>query len=482
MSEANRGFGSAALMNYPPLGGYLTGAVSLLTGDLVSAFLVVLVVITALSGVTFYACARLLAPPVGAALGTVLYLLAPYRLIDLHARFAFAEVLAFLWLPLIVKFLFDLRRQPRLRSWTGLVVVGTGLVVTHVLSALMVLVVLGPVVLWTVARERNWRSLAGLAAAGVTVFVCASFYLLPLLVERGSTHIEYLTGAWWGDWRGNFLFSEVTGPMATVPPIRPLVERGFWYAFALLVVSTGLAWRSRQAVRGGLIAAGLIAVVLQLGVSGVIWRLLPGMELLQFPWRFQALLTLVACLLFAVAAARSRWPALLLFGLASTAAVLFAVLLWRGIAYDVTAAAVAEADIGGLVFKEHMPRGVENWQRFEELPLAGAARVVTTSAASVEVGEWSSHRRRVGINAAQPTQVALRTFHYPGWAARLDGVPVDIEVLPPLHTLGVKVPAGEHVLEVEFAPTPVRVLGSVVSVLAAGFLALANLRRQRRAV
>jgi uncharacterized membrane protein YfhO len=133
------------------------------------------------------------------------------------------------------------------------------------------------------------------------------------------------------------------------------------------------------------------------------------------------------------------------------------------------------------MFKEHMPRGVEDWQRFEQLPLDGAARVVTTPAAEVEIGEWSSHRRRVGLTVAQPTQVALRTFYYPGWEARLDGVPVDIEVLPPFHTLGVKVPAGELVLEVQFAPTPVRVLGSVVSVLAAGLLALANLRARRRA-
>ena len=480
MSEANRGFGSAALMNYPPLGGYLTGAVSLLTGDLVSAFLVILLVVTALSGVTFYICARSLAPPLGSALATALYLLAPYRSIDLHARFAFAEVLAFLWLPLIVKFLFDLQRRPRLRSWTGLVVAGTGLVVTHVLSALMVLVVVGPVVLWVVLRERRWSSIAGLLAAGLAIVALAAFYLLPLSVDRDLTYIEYLTDAWWGDWRTNFLLSEPSGPMAVDRPIQPLVEASFWYSLVLLVVSAGFAWRSGDRVIKGVVAAGAIAILLQLEVSALLWRLLPGMDLLQFPWRFQSLLALVSCLLVAGGAARMRWKTGFLVGIATAAAALFAVLLWRGIAYDVTASAVAEADIGGLVFKEHMPRGVEDWQRFEELPLAGAARVVTTSAASVEVGEWSSHRRRVGITAAQPAQVVLRTFYYPGWEATLDGVPVDLEVLPPLYTLGVKVPAGEHLLEVQFAPTPVRVLGSVVSVLAAGLLALANLRRQRR--
>ena len=100
MSEANRGFGSAALMNYPPLGGYLVAASSLLTGDLVGAFHLVLLVMTALSGMAFYFCARSFAPPVASALAAALYVLAPYRMIDLHARFAFAEVCAFVWLPL----------------------------------------------------------------------------------------------------------------------------------------------------------------------------------------------------------------------------------------------------------------------------------------------------------------------------------------------------------------------------------------------
>ena len=49
MSEANRGFGSTALMNYPPLGGYLVGVFSLVTGDLVSAFQLVLLIMTGYS-------------------------------------------------------------------------------------------------------------------------------------------------------------------------------------------------------------------------------------------------------------------------------------------------------------------------------------------------------------------------------------------------------------------------------------------------
>lgn len=473
MSEANRGFGSAALMNYPPLGGYLVGAISLLTGDLISAFLLVLVVLTALSGAAFYSCARTYASSTVAALAAALYVVAPYRMIDLHPRFAFAEVLAFLWLPLVVKFLLDLRRRPTFATWARLVAAGAGLVVTHVLSALMILVVLAPVVLWIVLRERQWRQLAALAVAGVVTFTLAGFYLVPLLVERGLTYTEYLTDASWGDWRVNFLFATSTDSEAPTLPIQPLVEMSFWYSLAVFLVASGLSIRSQARDTWPLIAAGAMAILLQLSVSAAAWRLVPGMGLLQFPWRFQSVLVLLSCLLVAAAATRLRWDSGLLIGIAMAGALLFAVFLWRGITYDVTSAGLEKADISRLVFKEHMPRGVENWRRFERLPLDTARRVVTTPAVQVEVREWSSHRRRLRVEAGDSTQLALRTFYYPGWTAKVDGESVEIEVLPPLHAIGLQVTPGEYLLDVRFGPTPVQVLGSIMSVLTAGLLALA---------
>ena len=479
MSEANRGFGSAALMNYPPLGGYLVGAISLLTGDLVSAFHFVLLLMTALSGAAFYVCARSFAPPLVSALASILYLLAPYRMIDLHARFAFAEVLAFLWLPLIVKFLLDLRERPSLASWTGLVAASTGLALTHVLTAFMVLVVVGPVVAWIVLRDRQWKGMVGLALAAVATFALAAAYLLPLLVERGLTYTEFLTDAGWGEWRTNFLFLQPTDPGAVTLPIRPLVEMSFWYAVGLIIVSAAFAIRVKGRGTGMLLAASAIAIGLQLSISAVIWRLIPGMDLLQFPWRFQSLLVLLSCLLAATAAAKIRWSSGSLIGVAVAGAVFFALFLWRGIAYDVTATSLEQAEIAGLVYKEHMPRGVEEWRLFERLPLDGAPLVATSSPAQVEVQEWSSHRREMGVTTGEPTQVALRTFYYPGWSASLDGQPAAIEVLSPLHTLAVSVPSGAHHLEVRFGPSPIRVVGSILSLLTAGLLILANLRYRR---
>ena len=482
MSEANRGFGSAALMSYPPLGGYLVGATSLLTGDVVTAFHLVLLSMTALSGVAFYACARSFAPPLASSLAAALYLVAPYRMIDLHARFAFAEVLAFIWLPLLVKFLLDLRERPGLAAWTGLVVASTGLLYTHVLSAFMFLVAVGPLVLCIVVRDRRWRALVGLGLAGLATAAFSAAYLLPLLVERGLTHTEYLTGAWWGDWRANFLFTDPAGVGAQTSPIRPLVELSFWYGVVVVVLSGILVARSRDRQARILVAASLIAILLQLSISGVIWRLVPGMEVLQFPWRFQTLLVLFSCLLIARATVEIRWDSGLLIGIAATWAFVFAVFLWGAISYDVTSESLEEIQISQLVFKEHIPRGVQDWERFERLPLAGDGLLATSPRAEVAVLEWSSHRRRIDIAAEELTEVVLRTFYFPGWEATIDGEPAPMSPVAPLYAIGLQVPPGDHQLDIRFGPTPIRVVGSVLSILAAGLLLIANLRRCRRRV
>jgi len=467
-------------MDYPPLGGYLVAASSLLTGDLVSAFHLVLLVMTALSGLAFYFCARSFAPPVASALAAALYVLAPYRMIDLHARFAFAEVLAFVWLPLLVKFLMDLRQRPGLVAWTGLVVASTGLLFTHVLSAFMFFVVAGPVVLWIVVQDRNWKALGWLGMAAVVIMGFSASYLLPLLVERGLTYTEYLTGAWWGDWRANFLFVDPASVGAQPSPIRPLVELGFLYGVAVVVLSGFIATRSRDPEARIFLAASLIAMFLQLSISAVIWRLVPGMEILQFPWRFQTLLVLFSGLLIARVAVKVRWDSVLLVGIAAASALLFAVVLWRGISFDVTAESLEQIQISRLVFKEHIPRGVQDWERFEQQPFEDDGLLATSPEAEVEILEWSSHRRRMDISANEPTEVLLRTFFFPGWVATLDGEPIPLKPVAPLHAIGFQVPSGKRHVDIRFQPTPIRVLGSILSVLTAGLLLVANLRGRRR--
>ena len=111
-----------------------------------AAFGLVLLLATAISGWGLYALLSSFANRLAATTAAVVYVLAPYRAIDLYDRFAFAEFLAFVWPPLLVLGLRRVLVENRPRWWIGLALSCAGLILTHLLTALMALVVLAPYV------------------------------------------------------------------------------------------------------------------------------------------------------------------------------------------------------------------------------------------------------------------------------------------------------------------------------------------------
>ena len=69
------------------------------------------------------------------------------------------------------------------------------------------------------------------------------------------------------------------------------------------------------------------------------------------------------------------------------------------------------------------------------------------------------------VSAREKYILRLYTFYFPGWRARVDGQPVEIEVAGPEGFITVPVPAGEHVVEVRFGDTPARTAGWIVSAI-----------------
>ncbi len=81
-----------------------------------------------------------------------------------------------------------------------------------------------------------------------------------------------------------------------------------------------------------------------------------------------------------------------------------------------------------------------------DLPLADAAP------SSFEITQMSPTTLLARVETPAPQLLVLSQIHYPGWQARLDGQPVDIERVNGVQQ-GVVVPAGSHRIELYFAPS-----------------------------
>ncbi len=103
--------------------------------------------------------------------------------------------------------------------------------------------------------------------------------------------------------------------------------------------------------------------------------------------------------------------------------------------------------------------------------------------------QWMEAR----VQAGEPLLVAFHTVFFPGWAAYVDGRQVPIEPTPwqvdedsrgfDLGICQVPVPAGNHVVRIQFENTPLRFWSSLVSllsVLIAGVLLFLGIKRRSR--
>jgi hypothetical protein len=125
-------------------------------------------------------------------------------------------------------------------------------------------------------------------------------------------------------------------------------------------------------------------------------------------------------------------------------------------------------------------RTVVTERRLGGLPEAGtpAAR---TDAGTATLVSYEPERVRVRLRARRAAELVLSDVHYPGWRAEVDGKAAELHRVDYLFR-GVRVPPGEHVVEMRYAPASWRA-GWIISLLGLAAIvaaAVVGLRRRRR--
>lgn len=137
-----KGYGYATGVMYPQLFLYIPAILRIVGFDLINSYKIFLLIINILTVViTFYSLKKMMKDQTIALLGTILYVLAPYRVMDLYYRMAVGEYCAIMGLPLIVYGLYDLiqdKREQDRTSWISLVIGYSIVIESHILSIILV--------------------------------------------------------------------------------------------------------------------------------------------------------------------------------------------------------------------------------------------------------------------------------------------------------------------------------------------------------
>src|SRR5215471_417 len=175
----NYGYGAATTLFYAPLTYYALSAAHAITGEWTSALEIFVLVAGACSGGALYLYSRTQVGPLASLIAGALYLLLPYRLIDLYHRAALAELLAFVWTPLVMFFAaFAFRKREMWRIVPAAACLAL-LIVTHppVTYVFGLSLMIFAVTVSLVARDL-WPTIATVVICAVAAGLSA-FYWLP---------------------------------------------------------------------------------------------------------------------------------------------------------------------------------------------------------------------------------------------------------------------------------------------------------------
>ena len=492
------GYGYPTFVYISPLSYYVAEGFYLAGAGVTAAVKLTFALAMLLSALGMFLLARELVGPVAACVAATVYVYAPYRFLDMYVRADLAESSALALFPWVCWAFWRLATRPDLRHISIAAVAYGALLLTHNLTAFLFTPLLSVFVLfalWQHGRLRQRRAWVTCLTAAMLAVGIASFSLLPALLERSYiSQQQWTRGSY--DFAQHFVYpgqllSPFWGYGHDVPGANDGMSLQVGLAPLLLAmggVFLGGLGKSRRALTFFL-ALGMVGYLfLVLPYSEAVWRALPVLALVQFPWRLLSMVVFCAAL---VAAVMSQQLAEVAAGPGAAVALALAVVT-AGIGYaqpqHTPPSARAESPLAVIDFELEYPDmiGITTWVQQpptdspklaaylagQPLPLAEA----DIPGAQVEAVYHGGHVQAVRVHMPADGQLHFYTYYFPGWRAYVDGQEVPIWPSGPQAIITLALSAGEHNVTIRFGETPLRAAAKWVTLVAVAITTLLSTR------
>lgn len=426
---------------------------------------------------------------------------APYRFLMLFVRGAFAESFAYVF---VASSLLCLNRliTTKKKHWVGLTALSlAGLLLSHQLVSAMFL----PLLTWyfitklIYAKHKKIHISQALSSL-VLAFGIASFIYLPTFFERHYLRFDNLINYYQdhfvafkqlirSPWSYGFSY-----PGTQNDDLSFQLGLTHWVIVALAVASLAIAFltkRSKALKDQNLVMllfwlfafSVAIFVMLDLPLTLLAWTRLPGLSIVDLPWRFLGVATSTVSLMTAYLLVRYKSnPFLVAF-------LVFFVLYANRNHLRIN----QSVSFPNNHFENY--QSTATWQN-EFLPktrstnqhtgLAGNYQI-SSGDANVTMLVGRTHSLNLDVQANTSTQLILHRLYFPGWQVTIDDqlVPIDSESVSVTNAgidsetgadmsglIKIDLDSGHHIVSADFKPTQIRRLGLIFSILALGICLL----------
>jgi hypothetical protein len=456
------GLGSPTFYFYPPIAFWVDALLSVATFNVPSVSyrlsFSALVLLWA-SGLAMHAWLRAEAPSPRIALyGAVGYMAAPYHLLDHYYRGAFAELVAYVVLPLLALLIRRIAEGRRLAP-VLFALAYAALPMAHLPTALLISLTALPLyVLYRGWRLGTPRRALGFfvrcALGGALGLGVASIYLIPALSLQSWIPVDTFWISYYSVERWFLLTAE------RWPPPLDMMWVVAWAAAAYAIAAIGVltvlvrggvpqGWRSETAFWT---CVGIVCLLLVAGIPPWFWQI-PFVAKVQFPWRLMVVVE------FAVITALCLIPWPVRFRLTS---YVFVATVLALVPAGVALASGVRERVDASVAQQEVPQELKQFEpagfpqdpkgSYSDLglePLEGVPAVVCIpEPRTCRVDATTFDELQIDVDADTPTKVVLRRFYYPLW--RLDPL-LPVVATDPLRLVAFTAPSGRHAFRLQRA-------------------------------
>ncbi len=516
------GHGFPFFIFYAPLATYMAEIFHLAGADLVQAAKAsfgLSLILSALSMAVFLSyidrSRKLGVAPETVGLAAAVYVLAPYRMVDMYVRGSIAECWSFVFFPLILlacHMLADGRRR------AGLVVGSisyAALVLSHNIMALYFSGILCLYILLVPELRLKWPWAALMIVFGQAL---SAFFWIPALAnmslvgtdaatmwataEDVASHAVYWRQFFSQDW--GFGLSKA-GPRDEMP-----FAIGWHIAVGVMLMPLVLLDKNEHPFsrRMAWTVLAVVALLAAIMTRVMRWDLVPGLfRYIQFPWRMLAPAVLFGSLaVFLALHAFIRWSDLdkargwcralfhfsaILLVLMLAAPTIRAIPISIGKVdrnYILERFAIEESNgvIGTTARAEYVPKTAAPETldpKWNEIHRTESHVEIVSGTAAVESWSQRGVRYTVEIVCETDTVLTLQSYYFPGWRYWQDGQRMDDNLtMSDKGFIRVSVPPGRHNLVFEYGSPPWSRISTSISLAAAAtlFVWTVKTRKQRK--
>ena len=284
------GFGYGNGLFYPDTFLFIPALLNYIGISIELSYKIFVISINCLSILTMYLCViRITKKKYCAYTSMILYACSIYRLIDLVERGSLGELMAFIFIPLVILGLYEILYGENKKSiflTIGLI----GLCLSHVISLYLVCISLTIVVLINIKCLKDKKRLTNLILNIVISMLITSFFWMPMLEQIFSNKFNFLTNS--SDFYNNII--PITALFIDFPLIniyKVWVPSGIGLVYYYAIYKY-FRLKIKDKFLFSIVFIGIISILM--ATINFVWKIdlfTNIFNIMQFPWRFYIIST-----------------------------------------------------------------------------------------------------------------------------------------------------------------------------------------------